>query len=101
MVSHNAPEVHILIEDERSLVIPNVYAGSTGTSSGGNLQQITAKTSLQIKKPKIGLPLMDENGSIISKGSIFMEVEIKAEKFDETQADYIRRTDAPGKKVRE
>ena len=101
MVSHNAPEVHILIEDERSLVIPNVYAGSTGTSSGGNLQQITAKTSLQIKKPKIGLPLMDENGSIISKGSIFMEVEVKAEKFDETQSNTYEGQSAPGKKVRE
>ena len=52
MVSHNAPEVHILIEDERSLVIPNYYdGGNTGTSTGGNLQKITAKTSLEIKKP--------------------------------------------------
>jgi len=102
MVSHNAPEVHILIEDERSLVIPNVYAGgSTGTSSGGNLQKITAKTSLEIKKPKIGLPLIDENGSIISKGSIFMEVEVKAEKFDETQSNTYEGQSAPGKKVRE
>ena len=50
MVSHNAPEVHILIEDERSIVIPSVYAGSTGSSSGGNLEKITAKTSLEIKK---------------------------------------------------
>ena len=102
MVSHNAPEVHILIEDERSLVIPNVYAGgSNGTSSGGNLQKITAKTSLEIKKPKIGLPLRDENGTIISKGSIFMEVEVKAEKFDETQSNTYEGQSAPGKKVRE
>ena len=101
MVSHNAPEVHILIEDERSIVIPSVYAGSTGSSSGGNLEKITAKTSLEIKKPKIGLPLLDENGTIISKGSIFMEVEVKAEKFDETQSNTYEGQSAPGKKVRE
>ena len=53
----------------------------------GNKSKITAKTSLEIKKPKIGLPLIDENGTVVSEGSIFMEVEVKAEKFDETQSN--------------
>ena len=34
-------------------------------------KKITAKTSLEIKKPKIGLPEIDENGTIISKGLNF------------------------------
>lgn len=101
MVSHNAPEVHILIEDERSIVIPSTYSGNTGATTGGSLEKFTAKTSLEIKKPKIGLPLMDENGTIIKKGSIFMEVEVKAEKFDETQSNTYEGQSAPGKKVRE
>ena len=29
MVSHNAPEVHILIEDERNIVVPTYGYGST------------------------------------------------------------------------
>jgi len=102
MVSHNAPEVHILIEDERNIVIPTYYGNtSTDGTSTGNAEKITAKTSLEIKKPKIGLPLIDENGTIISKGSIFMEVEVKAEKFDETQSNTYQGQNLPGKKVRE
>ena len=101
MVSHNAPEVHILIEDERNIVVPTYY-GNVSTTEGSNTgqrDQITAKTELQIKKPKIGLPLMDENGTIISRGSIFMEVEVKAEKFDETQSNTYQGQSLPGKKV--
>ena len=103
MVSHNAPEVHILIEDERNIVIPTYYGNTStdGTSSTGNAEKITAKTSLEIKKPKIGLPLIDENGTIISKGSIFMEVEVKAEKFDETQSNTYQGQSLPAKKIRE
>ena len=44
---------------------------------------------------------MDENGTIISRGSIFMEVEVKAEKFDETQSNTYQGQSLPGKKVRE
>jgi general secretion pathway protein D len=103
MVSHNAPEVHILIEDERNIVIPTYYGNTStdGSSSTGNAEKITAKTSLEIKKPKIGLPLIDENGTIISKGSIFMEVEVKAEKFDETQSNTYQGQSLPAKKIRE
>ncbi len=103
MVSHNAPEVHILIEDERNIVVPTFY-GNVSTTEGSNTgqrDQITAKTELQIKKPKIGMPLYDENGTLVSRGSIFMEVEVKAEKFDETQSNTYQGQSLPGKKVRE
>ena len=92
-----------MIEDERNIVVPTYY-GNVSTTEGSNTgqrDQITAKTELQIKKPKIGLPLMDENGTIISRGSIFMEVEVKAEKFDETQSNTYQGQSLPGKKVRE
>ena len=85
--AHNSPGVHILIEDERNIVIPTYSGYNTGTdgqTNTGQQSKITAKTSLEIKKPKIGLPQIDENGTIVSAGSIFMEVEVKAEKFDET-----------------
>ena len=91
MVSHNAPEVHIKIEDERNIIVPTYY-GNVNTTQGSNTgqrDQITARTELQIKKPKIA-PQLDENGSVISRGSIFMEVEVKAEKFDETKSNTFR-----------
>ena len=103
MVSHNAPEVHIKIEDERNIIVPTYY-GNTNTTQGSNTgqrDQITAKTELQIKKPKIGLPLVDENGTVTSRGSIFMEVEVKAEKFDETKSNTFQDQSLPAKKIRE
>jgi type II secretory pathway component GspD/PulD (secretin) len=102
--AHNSPDVHILIEDERNIVIPTYSGYNTGTDGGSNTGQqskITAKTSLEIKKPKIGLPQIDENGTIISPGSIFMEVEVKAEKFDETQSNTYQGQSLPAKKIRE
>ena len=101
--AHNSPDVHILIEDERNIVIPTYY-GNTSTDGGtstGQQSKITAKTSLEIKKPKIGMPLIDENGTIVSPGSIFMEVEVKAEKFDETQSNTYQGQSLPAKKIRE
>jgi len=102
MVSHNAPEVHILIEDERNIVVPTYgnYSSSENTNTGQR-DQITAKTELNIKKPKIGLPSFDENGLMTSRGSIFMEVEVKAEKFDETQSNSYAGQSLPAKKIRE
>jgi type II secretory pathway component GspD/PulD (secretin) len=102
--AHNSPEVHILIEDERNIVIPTYSGYNTGTDGGsstGQQSKITAKTSLEIKKPKIGLPQVDENGTIISPGSIFMEIEVKAEKFDETQSNTYQGQSLPAKKIRE
>ena len=102
--AHNSPEVHILIEDERNIVIPTYSGYNTGTDGGtstGQQSKITAKTSLEIKKPKIGMPKVDENGTIISPGSIFMEIEVKAEKFDETQSNTYQGQSLPAKKIRE
>ena len=102
MVSHNAEAVHIKIEDERSVVIPT-YAGNlntTETSNTGQREKITASTELEIKKPKIGLSVLNEQNQTVP-GSIFMEVKVKAEKFDETQANEYQGQSLPGKKVRE
>ena len=123
MVSHNSEKVHIMIEDERSFVTPyyfdpyrsgtNNTTDNTQTSPGSNRDMLSAKTSLEISKPKIGLNVYktDENGSFIldnlgrrileKKGSIFMEVEIKAEKFDETNVNVYEGQELPAKKNRE
>jgi type II secretory pathway component GspD/PulD (secretin) len=122
MVSHNSEKVHIMIEDERPYVRPYYYGDYNRGSSvqqnsqmqpGSDRDMLSAKTSLEISKPKIGLPIYlkdkkdsfikDENGNkILSKrGSIFMEVEVKAEKFDETNVNVYEGQELPAKKNRE
>ena len=122
MVSHNSEKVHIMIEDERSFFRPYYYdpyrRGTTTeengqTEPGSDRDILSAKTSLEISKPKIGLNVYktDENGSFVlddsgrrileKKGSIFMEVEIKAEKFDETNVNVYEGQELPAKKNRE
>ena len=102
MVSHNAESVHIKIEDERSVVIPSYYGNvnTTDTSNTGNREKILATTELEIMRPKIGLSSVNENNEI-APGSIFMEVKVKAEKFDETQSNTYQGQNIPGRKVRE
>lgn len=107
-LAHNSPEVNILIEDERNIVVPTYYgygggSGATGggSSSTGQRDSITAKTELEIKKPKIGMPKFDENGTLLAPGSIFMEVEVTAEKFDETTANTYQGMQLPSKKIRQ
>ena len=102
MVSHNAESVHIKIEDERSVVIPSYYGNvnTTDTSNTGNREKILATTELEIMRPKIGLSSVNDNNEI-APGSIFMEVKVKAEKFDETQSNTYQGQNIPGRKVRE
>ena len=122
MVSHNSEKVHIMIEDERSFFRPyyyDPYRRGTSTEESDQMEPqsdrdiLSAKTSLEISKPKIGLNVYktDENGSFVldefgrrileKKGSIFMEVEIKAEKFDETNVNVYEGQELPAKKNRE
>jgi len=105
MLSHNAESVYIRIEDERNIVVPSYYGSNTGgagtTSSTGNTQSFTAKTELEIKKPKIGLPQFEDNGTISSAGSVYMQIKVTAQKFDETQANTYQEQNVPGMKSRE
>ena len=124
MVSHNSEKVHIMIEDERSIVRPYYYdpyrrgttqpgSANQETEPGSDMDMLSAKTSLEISKPKIGLNVYerDKNGSFVldnfgqrilkKKGSIYMEVEIKAEKFDETNVNIYEGQELPAKKNRE
>ena len=124
MVSHNSEKVHIMIEDERHIIRPYYYGyngyregtsreNENDMSPGSDRDMLSAKTSLEISKPKIGLNVYekDKNGSYIlddfgqrtlkKKGSIYMEVEIKAEKFDETNVNIYEGQELPAKKNRE
>ena len=106
MVTHNAPDVRIQINEERYIVVPQQYGYNAGQPNGvresnADLTTINAKTELEIKKPKIGLPIYsDDNKTIISPGSVFMEVEVSAEKFDETNVNRYNDQEMPAKKIR-
>ena len=113
-----------MIEDERHIIRPYYYGyngyregtsreNENNMSPGSDRDMLSAKTSLEISKPKIGLNVYekDKNGSYIlddfgqrilkKKGSIYMEVEIKAEKFDETNVNIYEGQELPAKKNRE
>ena len=122
MVSHNSEKVHIMMRMKGAsshltittlTVLRKQYWRKRSNISGEDRDILSAKTSLEISKPKIGLNVYktDENGSFVldnlgrrileKKGSIFMEVEIKAEKFDETNVNVYEGQELPAKKNRE
>lgn len=75
-----------------------VTRGATGVGQDvTNLQEIEAKTEMKIKNPRIKLGNNTEDDS---KGTIFMSVEVSAEKFDETTANVYEGQNLPGKKTR-
>ena len=47
------------------------------------------------------MPKFDENGTLLTPGSIFMEVEVTAEKFDETRTNTYQGQELPSKKIRQ
>jgi general secretion pathway protein D len=97
MVTHNAPQVNIQINDERYVILTT--AGTQTNSQ--DIKTINAKTELKIKKPKVGLPIYaDDNKTLLRPGSIYMDVEVSAEKFDETVTSGQRDQELPGKKIR-
>ena len=115
MVSHNSEKVHIMIEDE-SFVTPYYYdpyrlgnnLEKTQTSPGAIVICFQRKHLRNFPKPKIGsmcIRLMRMVHSFLmvavylKKKSIFMEVEIKAEKFDETNVNVYEGQSCPLKRI--
>ena len=84
----------IEIGDTRYVGLPTYNYGNAGPP---NIQEINAKTSMIIKNTRIKLGDKDSNGS---KGTIFMSIEVSAEKFDETTANVYEGQNLPGKKTR-
>ena len=75
-----------------------VTRGSTGVGADvTNLQEIEAKTEMKIKNPRIKL---GDKTIKDSRGTIFMSVEVSAEKFDETTSNVFEGQNLPGKKTR-
>jgi type II secretory pathway component GspD/PulD (secretin) len=84
----------IEIRDTRYVGLPGV----TGTGQGDTrLEEIEAKTEMKIKNPRIKLR---DKSVKDSRGTIFMSVEVSAEKFDETTANVYEGQTLPGKKTR-
>jgi len=77
------------------------YVVTRGTTGPGadvtNLQEIEAKTEMKIKNPRIKL---GDKTIKNSRGTIFMSVEVSAEKFDETTSNVFEGQNLPGKKTR-
>jgi type II secretory pathway component GspD/PulD (secretin) len=90
MVSHNSANSSIKVGREITFVTTSYNNTNVrGNENTVNVPQTTpqtvrADTELQIKKPKIGLPIYDKNNptKLLKPGTIFMEIEVEANKFD-------------------
>ncbi len=92
MITHGSTKASkIEIIDVRNIVVPTYSnyssSGNDSTSQTSQIDTIEAFTTLSISDPKVSLSEYDENGTLISTGSVFMKVDLKAEKFDETNTN--------------
>tara|TARA_Y100000589_G_scaffold323150_1_gene357247 strand:+ start:226 stop:2421 length:2196 start_codon:yes stop_codon:yes gene_type:complete len=108
--AHNSAEVSINVEDERTVILPTIVGSNTGEGGAREVPQPTtvrASTRLEIKKPKIGLPKYfplepgQKKRKLDKPGSIFMNIQLKAEKFAETGGAVYGDQTIPPKKIRE
>ena len=87
----------IAIKDTRYVGITSIYDTRGSSDSSAGIREIEAKTEMIIKNPRI--KLKDENKAE-GRGTIFMSVEVSAEKFDEANTNVYNGQNLPGKKTR-
>jgi len=89
----------IEIIDERSIGLPGVTMAN-GQTSQPNIQKITAVTSLKVFKPRIRKTVRDSDGRVIERGTVFMTIEVIAQKFDTTVSNTYEGQSLPSLKGR-
>ena len=90
---------YIRITDEIKVAL---RGGQEGVNNyiAPKIETYPATTEMRILEPRIRPPKVDELGNIIDKGSIYMGVEVQAEKFDFASANEFDGQKIPGKKTR-
>ncbi|MEC8420698.1 MAG: hypothetical protein VXZ32_06205 [Verrucomicrobiota bacterium] len=90
---------YIRITDEIKVAL---RGGQEGVNNyiAPSIETYPATTEMRILEPRIRPPKVDELGNIIDKGSIYMGVEVQAEKFDFASANEFDGQKIPGKKTR-
>jgi type II secretory pathway component GspD/PulD (secretin) len=91
----------IQIRDRRSVGLPtaNNY-GNQNTVNSGGIQNLDAITELSIDNPRIRKTVRDENGNLLELGTVFMSVNVTAEKFDDTFTNTYEGQQIPSIKTR-
>ena len=91
----------IQIRDRRSVGLPtaNNY-GNQNTVNSGGIQNLDAITELSIDNPRIRKTIRDENGNLVELGTVFMSVNVTAEKFDDTFTNTYEGQQIPSIKTR-
>lgn len=91
----------IQIRDRRSVGLPNAnYYGNQNTVNSGGIQSLDAITELSIDNPRIRKTVRDENGNLLELGTVFMSVNVTAEKFDDTFTNTYEGQQIPSVKTR-
>ena len=79
----------------------NSYRPTPGDEEEGrNLTDRSAKTELSISNPRIKESIYNSDGSLHKRGTVFMSVEITAEKFDDTNTNVYDGQELPSIKSR-
>ena len=73
---------------------------ANGQTSQGSIEEITAKTRLEVIRPRIRKTVRDATGKIIELGTVFMSVIVTAEKFDESAGNVFDGQSLPAVKGR-
>ena len=90
----------ISISDSRSIGLPSVNYGNNQMSESG-LKDKTATTQLKIENPRIRKTVRDKNGNVLERGTVFMSVTVKTQKFDTTNVNTYEGQTLPSVKSRE
>jgi general secretion pathway protein D len=77
----------------------NNYTRTDRDDPSSSLTDRTAKTELAITNPRIRKTVRDENGTV-TRGTVFMSVQVTAEKFDETNTNTYEGQNLPSIKSR-
>lgn len=78
----------------------NVNSRVDRNDPSSSLTDRTAKTELAISNPRIRKTIRDENNKVIERGTVFMSVQVIAEKFDETNINTYEGQSLPSIKSR-
>ena len=90
---------YIRIKDVISIALDGGQEGVNNYSKP-EIEEYPAVTEMRILEPRIRPPKVDESGNIIDKGSIYMGVEVLAEKYDYSTANEYNGQTIPGLKSR-
>ena len=101
VVSHSQEQAEISMKNRRTVFSSSSYNSNTGGQSNfSNEKEFISETSLFLKKPKVSLPTLDEEGNKLP-GAVNTEVNLITSNFDDLAASSYNGQTVPATQSRE